>query len=165
MKNSTGDLCTAASDSAATCIERTCSDAAAANLTSNSACKIYKSTCKTDGTKCVDSSTACSTKTLDDCSTFLDTDNVSPCLASAGGSTSVTPCIDNTTLCTSYTGTKSVCMTYYGSAGKCNGDSDSVSGTCRNAYCSDLSTATKDSDCDIFLSGCLYNGAGCVDKS
>lgn len=48
---------------------------------------------------------------------------------------------------------------------KCFGDSVSVKAACRNRSCTDLATATDDSECENFLTGCLFNGVGCVSKS
>ncbi|CAK64749.1 unnamed protein product (macronuclear) [Paramecium tetraurelia] len=75
-------------------------------------------------------------------------------------------CIHKTEPCTSYYGTKTSCQAFTGNSKKCYGDSATTTkAACRDRRCSDLATATSDADCENFLSGCLFNGVGCVDKS
>jgi hypothetical protein len=74
-------------------------------------------------------------------------------------------CIAKTEPCTSYYGTTSVCKAFTGNSKKCWGTSDTVTGACRDRTCADNTTATSDSECDAFLTGCLTTGAGCISKS
>jgi hypothetical protein len=74
-------------------------------------------------------------------------------------------CIANTEPCTSYYGTTSVCKAFTGNHIKCWGTSDTVMDACRNRVCTDNTSATTDDECEIFLSGCLTNGVGCIYKS
>ncbi|CAD8206022.1 unnamed protein product [Paramecium pentaurelia] len=74
-------------------------------------------------------------------------------------------CIHKTEACSSYYGTKEQCSKFTGDGVKCFGDSVSVKAACRNRSCTDLATATSDSECESFLTGCLFNGVGCVSKT
>lgn len=81
LKNSsTGEKCTAASATATVCIDRTCADTGISTPTSNANCAAYKSSCKSDGTKCIEGSLACDSVTpTSNCSSILDSDNSSGC--------------------------------------------------------------------------------------
>ncbi|CAD8122988.1 unnamed protein product [Paramecium sonneborni] len=83
----------------------------------------------------------------------------SDCLTKGNG------CIHKTEACSSYYGTKEQCQSFTGNSKKCFGDSATTKVACRDRQCSDLPTATNDSDCENFLTGCLFNGVGCVSKS
>ncbi|CAD8212927.1 unnamed protein product [Paramecium octaurelia] len=74
-------------------------------------------------------------------------------------------CISKSAACSSYYGTKVSCQAFTGNSKKCFGDNPNLKIACRDRQCSDLATATSDSDCDNFLSGCVFNGIGCVKKS
>ncbi|CAD8205842.1 unnamed protein product [Paramecium pentaurelia] len=74
-------------------------------------------------------------------------------------------CIHKNEACSSYYGTKEQCQQFIGNGKKCFGDSTSGKKACRERKCTDMTTATGNSDCENFLPGCLYNGAGCVPKS
>ncbi|CAK64744.1 unnamed protein product (macronuclear) [Paramecium tetraurelia] len=75
-------------------------------------------------------------------------------------------CILKTEPCSSYYGTKTSCQAFTGNGKKCYGDSTTTTkAACRDRQCTDMSTATSDSECENFLTGCLFNGVGCVHKS
>jgi hypothetical protein len=66
-------------------------------------------------------------------------------------------CISKTAPCSSYYGTKTTCGNFTGNGKKCWGDS-TTKAACRDRVCTDKTTATNLSDCDQFLTGCIYNG-------
>ncbi|TNV71507.1 hypothetical protein FGO68_gene15846 [Halteria grandinella] len=187
--SSTNQKCTASSDTATTCQDRTCSDAATLTMTTNSACNTYKTGCKSDGTKCIDGTLQCSQFSASDCKLAVDSDNSSLCIEYAStcidkacsiNDTSTTDtdcinfrsgcltngkgCVESTVPCSSYQGTADTCQNFTGNNIKCWSKSATID-YCRDRQCSDNTTATKDDECDQFLSGCVTNGAGCLPKN
>ncbi|CAD8205800.1 unnamed protein product [Paramecium pentaurelia] len=74
-------------------------------------------------------------------------------------------CIHKSEVCSSYYSTIELCWKFTSNGVQCFGDFGSVKAACRNRSCTDLATATSDSECVNFLTGCLFNGVGCVSKS
>ena len=93
------------------------------------------------------------TSTTDaDCNTFLN-----GCVYGGAG------CLASTEPCTSFTGASvDQCKLFKGASKSCWWESGS---NCVDKICTHNTTATTDSDCKDFLSGCLTNGQGCLDQS
>ncbi|TNV71570.1 hypothetical protein FGO68_gene4687 [Halteria grandinella] len=190
----TGDFCTASTDADANCAARTCGDVSytthaqcAAYL---SGCKSNGSTCIAGSTTC-----ALQSGNPSQCQFFQDTDGISSCIDTTASTTAAScisrtcsqnvtattdsecdsylagcltdglGCIAGTEPCASYYGTTSVCKAFTGNSKKCWGTSDTVTGACRDRTCADNTTATSDSECESFLTGCLTTGAGCISKT
>ncbi|CAD8044190.1 unnamed protein product [Paramecium primaurelia] len=100
--------------------------------------------------KCSDNTTATSDT---ECSNFQV-----GCITNGRGCTSLT------SQCTSFFGTQTTCSSFIGNSGKqkCYGTSETTSQSCVIRVCTHNVTATTDSECETFLSGCITNGKGCV---
>ncbi|CAD8162524.1 unnamed protein product [Paramecium pentaurelia] len=161
-----GHYCTADNANSINCRERLCSDKL---FYLNSECKEWKSTCKSDGSKCIESNKECSyfTGNKDSCSKYLDSDNLNYCKVIAGtdqdiGSCSTLSCYQNTTAtsdseCQSFQNgclTKGVgciintakCDEYRGTKNQCSKFQGYVSKT-QTEFCSGDSTNTDQSKC------------------
>ncbi|CAD8122845.1 unnamed protein product [Paramecium sonneborni] len=71
-------------------------------------------------------------------------------------------CINQSEPCSSYYGTKAQCQLFTGNGKKCFGDSATTKTACRDKKCTDMTTVLDYSDCENLLSGCIFNGVGCV---
>ncbi|CAD8182439.1 unnamed protein product [Paramecium octaurelia] len=86
-----GHQCTADSATSTNCRERLCSEKL---FYLNSECKEWKSSCKSDGQKCIESTQDCSQYSgdKDSCIKYLDSDNLNYCKVIAGSDQDTGPC-------------------------------------------------------------------------
>ncbi|CAD8113351.1 unnamed protein product [Paramecium primaurelia] len=77
-----------------------------------------------------------------------------------------TKCVATTTACTSFNGSTEFCNSLLDTTGKdkCRPitTATTTSSACTNKTCYDNVTATSDSDCEAYLSGCVTRGTGCI---
>ncbi|CAD8211577.1 unnamed protein product [Paramecium octaurelia] len=76
-------------------------------------------------------------------------------------------CVTSTTQCNSLNGSTEFCNLLLDTTGKdrCKPlapASPTAAGACTNKQCYDNVTATSDSECDSYLSGCVTRGTGCI---
>ncbi|CAD8082118.1 unnamed protein product [Paramecium primaurelia] len=106
-----GHNCTADDATSILCRERLCSDKL---FYLNSDCKEWKSSCKSDGAKCIESTKTCSqfTGNQDSCSKYLDSDNLNFCKVINGSEQDVGPCLSLSCYQNTTANSDSECQSY-----------------------------------------------------